>query len=48
MGQIFRDQLKRKLDKKLVIEIRGKGLMNAVVLNPSKTKSAPYLISDVN
>lgn len=36
MGKIFRDELKRKLDKKLIIEIRGKGLMNAIVLNPSK------------
>lgn len=36
MGQIFRNELKKKLDKKVIIEIRGKGLMNAIVLNPSK------------
>lgn len=35
MGQIFRNELNKRLDKKLIIEIRGKGLMNAVVLNPS-------------
>lgn len=38
MGQLFRDALNKRLDKKLIIEIRGKGLMNAIVLNPSKLK----------
>lgn len=38
MGELFRDALKKRLDKKLIIEIRGKGLMNAIVLNPSKLK----------
>lgn len=36
MGQIFRDELNKRLDKKLIVEIRGKGLMNAIVLNPSE------------
>lgn len=49
MGLIFRDELKKKLDKKVIIEIRGKGLMNAIVLNPSKLKNiALYVVLTFN
>ncbi|CAH0552939.1 unnamed protein product [Brassicogethes aeneus] len=33
MGDIFRTELRKKLDKDIVIEIRGKGLLNAIVIN---------------
>lgn len=35
-GEIFRTVLKKKLNKKVVIEVRGKGLLNAIVINRSK------------
>lgn len=37
MGQIFRDELRNALDNKIIIEVRGKGLMNAIVINSSKS-----------
>lgn len=36
LGDIFRSELNSRLNKKVIIEIRGKGLMNAVVINRSK------------
>ncbi|KAK9873436.1 hypothetical protein WA026_022668 [Henosepilachna vigintioctopunctata] len=33
MGQIFRQALDDRLDKKIAINVRGKGLLNAVVIN---------------
>lgn len=36
MGEKFRSELQNELDKDMVIEVRGKGLMNAIVINESK------------
>ncbi|CAH1961186.1 unnamed protein product [Acanthoscelides obtectus] len=33
MGEIFRKELTEKLKKPIIIEVRGKGLLNAVVIN---------------
>ncbi|XP_060525939.1 ornithine aminotransferase, mitochondrial [Cylas formicarius] len=33
MGDIFRRNLRDRLNKKVVIEVRGKGLLNAIVIN---------------
>jgi ornithine--oxo-acid transaminase len=38
MGELFRNELKRKLPKELVVGIRGRGLLNAVTINESKHK----------
>ena len=35
MGEIFRNNLKDLIEDKIVITIRGKGLMNAIVINRS-------------
>ncbi|CAG9857114.1 unnamed protein product [Phyllotreta striolata] len=40
MGEIFRDQLTRDLDKNVVTQVRGKGLLNAIVINRSKSSEA--------
>lgn len=39
MGELFRKELHNSLDKRIVCEIRGRGLMNAIVINRSKTIS---------
>lgn len=36
MGEIFRSELTKRLDKKKALIVRGRGLLNAVVLDPSK------------
>lgn len=36
MGELFREELKRTTDKRVIIEVRGKGLMNAIVINRSE------------
>lgn len=36
MGEIFRSELTARLDKNKVNLVRGRGLLNAIVLNPSK------------
>lgn len=36
LGQIFRSELSARLDKKRVLTVRGKGLLNAVVFDPSE------------
>ncbi|KAG5880585.1 hypothetical protein JTB14_002394 [Gonioctena quinquepunctata] len=33
MGEIFRKYLREKLDKDVALEVRGKGLLNAIVIN---------------
>nr|XP_023017187.1 ornithine aminotransferase, mitochondrial-like [Leptinotarsa decemlineata] len=33
MGEIFRQTLREKLNEEIVLEVRGKGLLNAVVIN---------------
>lgn len=38
LGEIFRRTLRQKLDKNIVIEVRGKGLLNAIVINRSEFK----------
>jgi ornithine--oxo-acid transaminase len=39
MGKIFRDEL-RKVDSDMISIVRGKGLLNAVVINPKNGKDA--------
>lgn len=36
LGEIFRSELRKRLDKEIVSEVRGKGLLNAIVINESK------------
>lgn len=36
LGEKFRRELSEKLDKCMVIDVRGKGLLNAIVLNISE------------
>lgn len=36
MGEIFRRELKKQLDQNIVNQVRGKGLLNAIVVNDSK------------
>lgn len=36
MGEIFREELQKKLNKDIVSDVRGKGLLNAIVINRSK------------
>lgn len=36
MGKIFRDGLQSSLDNKVVIDVRGKGLLNGITINRSK------------
>lgn len=36
MGEIFRKELRSRLDKKVAIEVRGKGLLNAIEVNKSE------------
>jgi ornithine--oxo-acid transaminase len=38
LGDIFRTELRKKLSKDIVIEVRGRGLLNAIVINKSKYK----------
>ncbi|KAG5897950.1 hypothetical protein JTB14_021129 [Gonioctena quinquepunctata] len=33
MGELFRSELRKRFDKEAVSEVRGRGLMNAIVLN---------------
>lgn len=33
MGEIFREELQKKLNKDIVSDVRGKGLLNAIVIN---------------
>ncbi|XP_063912974.1 ornithine aminotransferase, mitochondrial-like [Zophobas morio] len=33
LGEIFRTELRKKLNKNIVIEVRGRGLLNAIVIN---------------
>lgn len=35
MGEIFRSELTARLDKEKTLQVRGRGLLNGVVLNPS-------------
>ena len=37
LGEIFRTELRKKLNKNIVIEVRGRGLLNAIVINKSKS-----------
>ena len=39
MGKIFRDEIK-KLDSPFIVEVRGRGLLNAIVTKPIKGKTA--------
>lgn len=35
MGNLFRDELKKRLPKELVTKVRGRGLLNAIEINKS-------------
>lgn len=35
MGEIFRSELNARLDENKLIQVRGRGLLNAIVLNTS-------------
>lgn len=45
MGNILRREL-NKLPKDIVSIVRGKGLLNAIVINPSKLRADLYILSD--
>ncbi|XP_065335552.1 ornithine aminotransferase, mitochondrial [Cloeon dipterum] len=34
LGNIFRDELRKQLPQEIVTQVRGKGLLNAIVMNP--------------
>lgn len=36
MGELFRKELSSRINKKVALEVRGKGLMNAIVINASE------------
>lgn len=36
MGEMFRSALKKKLPKEMVVDVRGRGLLNAVTIGQSK------------
>ena len=36
MGNFFREELKKRLPKDLVTDIRGRGLLNAIEINKGK------------
>ena len=44
MGEIFRSELTKRFDKSRVSQVRGQGLLNAVVLNPGKEKPRTFAI----
>lgn len=41
MGSILRNELTKRLDKKRVTEVRGQGLLNAIVLNEGRNILCP-------
>lgn len=43
MGKVLREELEKRLNKDFILEVRGKGLLNAIVLNPSKSDAYPIL-----
>lgn len=53
MGEIFRSELTARLNKDKVVLVRGRGLLNAIVLNPSmfvyliKNKSTVYCDNNI-
>ena len=36
MGEMFRSELIKKLPKEMMVEVRGRGLLNAITVAPSK------------
>lgn len=36
MGELFRGELRKKLPKEMVVDVRGRGLLNAVTIAESK------------
>jgi len=46
MGEIFRSELIARLDKDKTTLVRGRGLLNAVVLNPSTFLSIRQIRTD--
>ena len=36
LGQLVREELSAKLNPEIVVKIRGKGLLNAIVINNNK------------
>jgi ornithine--oxo-acid transaminase len=39
MGQLFRDEM-RKVEHEMIVEVRGKGLLNAITIRPKAGKTA--------
>jgi len=39
MGQLFRDEMK-KVENQMIVEVRGKGLLNAITIRPKNGKTA--------
>jgi len=44
MGKVFQDRMKELLSRNLVKEVRGKGLLNAVVINDSQESDTAWNI----
>lgn len=44
LGEQFRTELRKKLNKNIVIEVRGRGLLNAIVINESKFGWLPIFL----
>lgn len=42
LGEIFRSELKKRLSPKIVTDVRGKGLLNAIEIAPSAGKARDY------
>lgn len=39
LGELFRNELRKQLPEDVVPTVRGKGLLNAIVIDPGKIKS---------
>lgn len=42
LGKVFREGLRSLIDLKIVTQVRGKGLLNAIVINRSKLECYIY------
>jgi len=43
MGEMFRNELRKKLPKEMVVDVRGRGLLNAVTIGESNSLFLFYL-----
>ncbi|XP_060858058.1 ornithine aminotransferase, mitochondrial-like [Metopolophium dirhodum] len=46
MGEIFRSELTARLDEKKLIQVRGRGLLNAIVLNTNGVSNYVYKLNN--